>query len=148
MGITLRFIEFMPLDGRGYWTPELVVPEREIIEHLKKDFEVTPLEGNASDPARYYLVDKSFRVGVISTVSNPFCASCDRIRITADGQLLTCLFSTKGFDLKSLLRSGVDEETLISAIQKVVLGKPEGFIALKREKENQIKHLPMHAIGG
>ena len=146
--VILRFIEFMPLDGRGYWRPELVVPEREIIDHLKKEFEVIPIERSDSGPASYYLINESFQVGVIPTVSNPFCLSCDRIRLAADGRLLNCLFSTEGFNLKDLLRSGIDEGALFSAIKKMVLEKPENFIALKNTRKNQMKHMPMYALGG
>lgn len=146
MGISLRFIEFMPLDGRGYWKPELVVTEKEILKKIEEAYDITSIDEEASGPARYYVLNGSFRVGVISSVSNPFCNNCDRVRITADGQFLTCLFSLKGYNLKSLLRSGAGEEAIVSAVNAAILKKPEGFASLKKDFVK--RDLSMHAIGG
>ncbi len=146
LGISLRFIEFMPLDGRGYWRPERVVTEKEILEYIEQVYEITPLEEDAPDPARYYLLNGSVRVGIISSISNPFCSNCDRVRITAYGLLLPCLFSVEGYDLKSLLRSGADEGAIVSAVNAAIMKKPEGFVSMKK---NLIKrNISMHAIGG
>ena len=87
----LRFIEFMPLDSRGLWSPDKVFTERELIALLSREFEITPM-ARTSEPASYYCLDGSFRLGVISTVSNPFCGLCDRVRLTADGRLFAASF--------------------------------------------------------
>jgi GTP 3',8-cyclase len=140
----LRFIEFMPLDSRGLWSSDKVFTERELIALLSREFEVTPMP-RTSEPASYYCLDGSFRLGVISTVSNPFCSLCDRIRLTADGRLFACLFSPSGVDLKDALRCKLDHELLESRIRAAVYHKPAGFV----EKSALMKgHAGMHVLGG
>ncbi|HET7797253.1 MAG TPA: GTP 3',8-cyclase MoaA, partial [Nevskia sp.] len=97
--LPLRYIEFMPLDGRGEWTRERVVPQADILAALRTEFAVHALP-RSNDPAAYYELDDGNEVGIIATVSNPFCASCDRLRITADGSLYPCLFSKTGISLR------------------------------------------------
>ncbi len=141
--IPLRFIEFMPLDGQGSWTHQRVVLEAEILDILRPHFEITALP-RTSEPATYYSLDGSFRVGIISTISNPFCSSCDRLRLTATGELYSCLFSAEGRDLRLALRSGEPDD----AIESVILGhvwKKEAGYAASGYVERKIS---MHALGG
>jgi len=138
--LPLRFIEFMPLDSRGLWSPEKVFTERELIALLSREFEIAPLP-RTSEPASYYLLNGCFRLGIISTVSNPFCARCDRIRLTSDGRLFSCLFSAAGVDLKDALRAGVEHHVLESRIRRAVSIKPAGFAGKSR-------HAGMHVLGG
>lgn len=145
-GIRLRFIEFMPLDGKGFWKPGLVVPESEILSRLEEHFTVTPADADPSDPSRYYLLDGSYHLGIISTVSNPFCGSCDRLRLTADGRLLPCLFSLDGTDLKAALRAGQDDRAITASIRRAVYGKQPGFVAIQGRQGE--RSLFMNAIGG
>jgi cyclic pyranopterin phosphate synthase len=145
-GVAIRFIEFMPLDSQGVWKPEQVLTHDQILRILQPYYELSPVLHNPSDPARYYLLNNSVSVGVIPTVSNPFCEACDRIRITADGKLLACLFSASGYDLKQFLRHSESEAPLIDAIRRCVDEKWAGYVAL--QKKAAIRHLPMHAIGG
>jgi cyclic pyranopterin phosphate synthase len=142
--LTLRFIEFMPFDSKEMWSPEKVVCEREIIDFIGRYYRVEPLKDDHSEPARYYLVDGKQRVGVIPTVSAPFCDFCNRIRLTADGRLVLCLFSTDSVDLKAPLRRGEGELFLLSLIKRSVYKKPKGFLDWERSKD----HLPMHTLGG
>ncbi len=144
--LPLRFIEFMPLDSRGLWSPGKVFTEREIVALLARDFEVKPLaRSNENEPASYYLLNGHFRLGVISTISNPFCARCDRIRLTSDGRLFACLFSPAGDDLKDALRAEPDHDLLESRIRLSVSNKPGGFV----EKSTLINgHAGMHVLGG
>ncbi|KMQ83500.1 molybdenum cofactor biosynthesis protein, partial [Lasius niger] len=93
--LELRFIEYMPLDAPGRWQPESVFTEDELIAQIATSHQIQRLPRH-SDPATPWQVDGYYRLGVISTVSKPFCASCDRLRITADGTLYTCLFSAQG----------------------------------------------------
>lgn len=144
--LPLRYIEFMPLDGRGFWQPERVVTEQEILQCLSQRFEITPLPNRGAEPATYYRLNGSGLVGIIPSVSNPFCAACDRLRLTADGTLLTCLFSVQGCDLRTPLRQGAEEASLEALIREAVYKKEAGFVALRRR--SSIRHLPMHAIGG
>jgi GTP 3',8-cyclase len=140
----LRFIEFMPLDSRGLWSPDKVFTERELIALLSREFEVTPM-ARTSEPASYYCLNGSFRLGVISTVSNPFCSSCDRVRLTSDGRLFACLFSPAGVDLKEAMRANYDPDLLESRIRSVVFNKPRGFV----EKSGVTNgHANMHVLGG
>lgn len=125
--------------------PERVFPQSEILKALKKIYHVIPLECDPSTPARYFLLDGKVKVGIISTVSEPFCDFCDRIRVTADGRLFPCLFSRRGWDLKTPLREGGDEGVLSCLVKKGVSEKPRGFIELKGPLAN---HSAMYVLGG
>jgi cyclic pyranopterin phosphate synthase len=128
-GVTVRFIEFMPLDAQGEWTRDQVVTRDEIIASIGA---VYPLEtrghgDGGSEPAeRFVYRDGRGEVGVIASVSDAFCASCDRVRLTADGQLRSCLFALDEHDLRSLLRGDADDDDLAAAIERCVLAKWAG----------------------
>lgn len=143
-GLSLRFIEFMPLDSRGLWSPERVFLESEIVALLRTEFAVVPLP-RTPDPARYFLLNDRLRVGVISTISNPFCASCDRIRLTADGRLLSCLFSEASNDLKVPMRGGAGDADLAARIRAAIYDKPRGFIERSAHARTPIG---MNVLGG
>ena len=106
----VRFIEYMPIGAGDTWDYSKVVPTREIIHRIEKHFpKLMPVEYHGSQPAdRFIFEDGVGELGFISSVSEPFCSHCNRIRITSDGKLRTCLFSLHETDLKSMLRSGVD----------------------------------------
>jgi len=125
-GVTVRFIEWMPLDAGGAWTNEQVVTQAEIVERIAA---VHPLEAvrRGSEPAeRFRYLDGGGEVGVIPSVTRPFCEQCDRIRLTADGQLRSCLFSLQDHDLRTVLRSGGRDEDLSAAIEACVGAKWAG----------------------
>lgn len=124
----VRFIEFMPLDADGKWTRDQVVSSREILEMISEFAPIEEVPGvSPSDPARRYrFVDGSGEFGIIASVTEPFCASCDRIRFTADGQLRTCLFSHRETDLKTPLREGAGDRELAEIIVEAVRGKEKG----------------------
>lgn len=104
-GWNLRFIEQMPLDAGGLWARPVMVTADEIFEELSREFTLTPVEGRGSAPAEEFLVDGGpATVGIIASVSKPFCAACDRLRLTADGQVRNCLFSQEETDLRATLR--------------------------------------------
>jgi cyclic pyranopterin phosphate synthase len=112
-GVGVRFIEFMPLDADGQWSPDRVVPAHEILERIDAVFplEQLPVAGahhsEHVEPAeRFRYADGIGDVGVIASVTEPFCEQCDRIRVTAEGRLRTCLFALEEFDLRAILRSG------------------------------------------
>ncbi|MGA7543779.1 MAG: GTP 3',8-cyclase MoaA, partial [Nitrososphaeraceae archaeon] len=128
-GLVVKFIEFMPLDGTGMWTPDLVFSKGEMIEKISKNVgELVPLHNDKSETAMLYsFTDGKGTLGFIPSMTEPFCAYCDRIRITSDGRYLTCLFENPGYDLKGLLRdrrSNNDDirEYILQCIRK----KPEG----------------------
>ncbi|MGQ0622226.1 MAG: GTP 3',8-cyclase MoaA [Panacagrimonas sp.] len=142
--LSLRFIEFMPLDGRGFWTREKVVTEAQILEQLQPEFRVERLPRTA-EPAEYFLLNGRFRLGVIPTISRPFCATCDRVRLSATGELYSCLFSEKGRDLKTPLRSGAGDVELARHIRGHVWHKEAGYAARPGYVERTVT---MHHLGG
>jgi cyclic pyranopterin phosphate synthase len=123
-GVELRFIEWMPLDGGGQWQMEQVVPASEIIAAIDAEWPlVAPDGGRARESApaeSYTYADGAGSVGVIASVTRPFCGSCDRIRLTAEGQLRNCLFSVRETDLRTILRSGGSDDDLAAAIEAEV----------------------------
>ena len=126
-GVTVRFIEFMPLDAQGEWTNEQVVTKAEIVTAIAEVFELEPVAERESDPAaRWRYVDGGGEFGVIPSVTEAFCDSCDRVRLTADGMLRHCLFATRELDLRALLRSGATDDDLAAAITAEVGAKWAG----------------------
>jgi cyclic pyranopterin phosphate synthase len=128
-GVTVRFIEFMPLDAQGEWTDRQVVSQREIVDAIDAVFalEAVPAEEQGSAPAsRFRFRDGRGEIGVVPSVTQAFCASCDRVRLTADGTLRHCLFATRELDLRALLRAGASDDDLASAITEEVGAKWAG----------------------
>ncbi|MGH3362131.1 MAG: GTP 3',8-cyclase MoaA, partial [Nocardioides sp.] len=113
-GYDLRFIEQMPLDAQHGWSREAMVTAEEIFGHLEAEFDLTPArEPRGSDPAELFLVDGGpATVGVIASVTRPFCGDCDRVRLTADGQVRNCLFAREESDLRAPLRDGATDAEL------------------------------------
>jgi cyclic pyranopterin phosphate synthase len=148
-GYQLRFIEQMPLDAQHGWRRTDMVTADEILARLADGFSLTPDDpgSRGSAPAETFLVDGGpGRVGVIGSVTRPFCGTCDRVRLTADGQVRNCLFATTETDLRTLLRAGADDGQLAAAWRGAVAAKlpghginDPGFLQPAR---------PMSAIGG
>jgi cyclic pyranopterin phosphate synthase len=146
-GYQMRFIEQMPLDAGHTWDRAQMVTQEEILRALRSRFTLTELPGRGSAPAETWLVDGGPEtVGVIASVTAPFCGSCDRVRLTADGQLRACLFARSETDLRTLLRDGADDAALEQAFRACLAGKRAGhdiddptFLQPDR---------PMSAIGG
>ena len=159
-GHTVRFIEFMPLDGSGIWQPNLVFSKREMTKVITdKIMEISPLNDfhfnnehnntDSTDPAMLYsFVDGKGTVGFIPSVTEPFCGNCDRIRLTSDGRLLTCLFENPGYDLGSMIRSGRSEYCIKQHIIENIKKKPEGIIKIIRTNKLKPSLNLMHTIGG
>ena len=105
-GVGVRFIEFMPLDADGMWSNDKVVPSSEVIETINAVYPLVKVSHGAEPAARWAYADGIGDVGVIASVTEPFCGDCDRVRITAEGEFRTCLFSTDEFDLRAITRSG------------------------------------------
>ncbi len=143
----VRFIEFMPLDGDRSWSPDQVLTGEEIRERIATRYPLEPLEREPHATARVYrFADGAGEIGFINPVSEPFCGDCNRIRMTADGELRTCLFSITETDLREPLRAGVDDAGLEQVIRDAVWRKElkhrvneEGFVPPPRT---------MSAIGG
>jgi GTP 3',8-cyclase len=148
-GYQMRFIEQMPLDAQHGWRREDMVTADEILEALSAKFTLTPdaPDARGSAPAETFLVDGGpARVGVIASVTRPFCGSCDRVRLTADGQVRNCLFAREESDLRTALRAGASDDELAARWRTAVASKlpghginDAGFLQPAR---------PMSAIGG
>ncbi len=133
--LSLRFIEFMPLDSARAWLKEMVVPGREILQRLQARFDLRPLPSDnpSATAKRWSFGDGRGELGIIAPVSEPFCGHCNRIRLTADGKIRTCLFSVTEHDLRSRLRDGASDEELAEWLKGVVwqkearhhIGEPE-----------------------
>lgn len=142
--LPLRFIEFMPLDSGHEWNADRVVRESEILAAVREKHQLEA-QPASSDPASGYILDGHYRLGIIPTISNPFCKRCDRLRLTATGELFACLFSASGRDLRSPLREGADDEAMEAIIRGHVWHKEAGYALKPGYVERPIS---MHALGG
>lgn len=121
-GVTIRFIEFMPLDAQGEWTQARVVPYDEILAAAAERFTFEPIARGTSPAERFrYTGDDAVdgpggEFGVIASVTEPFCGDCDRMRLTADGQIRNCLFALEHVDLRAVLRSGGTDEDIVATV--------------------------------
>jgi len=129
-GFEMRFIEWMPLDFQHGWSREKLVPADEILAQIDAVFPLEAFDdGDPSAPARRYRYrDGAGTMGVIASVTRPFCGHCDRIRLTADGQIRTCLFSLKEYDFRTAMRSGKDDAAIAELLRAAVLRKEPGHL--------------------
>jgi cyclic pyranopterin phosphate synthase len=119
--VEVRFIEFMPLDAQGGWLNNAVVGQDEIVSTIHNVFPLEQLPSRGAAPAdRWRYLDGRGTVGVIPTVTKPFCGDCDRVRLTADGQFRTCLFATDEFDVRALLRGGAGDDAIEALLRRAV----------------------------
>ncbi|TME70247.1 MAG: GTP 3',8-cyclase MoaA [Chloroflexi bacterium] len=149
-GMTLRFIEFMDVGSTNGWRLDDVVPAREIIAMIDREMPLEPVQSGyrGEVAARYRYKDGSGEIGVISSVTQPFCADCTRARLSADGALYTCLFATQGHDLRALLRSGASDEEISSAIAAVWTERTDRYSDLRSEQTAGLHKIEMSFIGG
>lgn len=127
--LIVRFIEFMPLDGDGIWDRDKFLSRKEILERIHAVYPLEPVEGRGSSPSEdFRFVDGKGIIGIIATVTDPFCRQCDRIRLTADGKLRTCLFATRETDIKTPLRDGSDDERIARILVWAVRHKEPGHM--------------------
>ncbi|VAX36587.1 Cyclic pyranopterin phosphate synthase (MoaA) [hydrothermal vent metagenome] len=148
-GLEIRFIEFMPLDADNSWEREKVLFAHEIIDMLSK--EIMPLKPVGDHDPRVPAVDYQFedgrgKIGLIASVSRPFCMSCNRFRVTADGKLRNCLFSLEETDVKSIMRGGGSDEEIQQAMSSCIAAKKEGH-EINTSRFIQPDR-PMYSIGG
>ncbi|MEU1601369.1 GTP 3',8-cyclase MoaA [Streptomyces sp. NPDC005708] len=146
-GYHMRFIESMPLDAQGAWDRDGMVTAEEILDRLGERFDLVPVGRQDNAPAEEWrIAGTQAVVGVIASVTRPFCGSCDRVRLTADGQLRNCLFATHESDLRALLRGGADDAALEAAWRTSIAGKGPGHAI--NSPEFRRPQRPMSAIGG
>lgn len=147
--VTVRFIEYMPFDGQQLWGMEKVVSGKEIVEKIREQYELDVVPRETGSTAQIYRFrDGPGEIGVITSITEPFCSDCDRIRLSADGKIVPCLFDKTGFDLRPLLRTGATDEAISNFIQQSVFQKAPGVETLLK-RFNKLEHVrPMHTIGG
>ena len=124
--VQVRFIEYMPLDASGSWSLDQVVSGDEIIERVASVYPLEPVAHGPEPATLWRYLDGAGEIGVIPSVTKPFCASCDRVRLTAEGHFLTCLFAVEELDLRQPLRSGANDAELAQLISGAVAGKWAG----------------------
>ncbi len=149
LGVEVRFIEYMPLDSARAWDRSRLVPAREIVDAIRRRFELVPLgrESPNATATRYAFADGApGAIGIIASVTQVFCDHCSRLRITADGQLRTCLFSTREFDLRGPMRRGITDDDLRLLLLDATWTKPRGHEINSPDYEQPAR--PMSSIGG
>jgi cyclic pyranopterin phosphate synthase len=149
-GISVRFIEYMPFDGERLWRPELVVSGEEILRAIEEKYELVPLEREPwSTSLNFRFADGApGTIGVITSITRPFCSDCDRVRLTANGKLVPCLFSKVEYDLKPLVRGGASDEEIEAFIRSAFWNKFEGVESLLRKQKIPSHIRAMYTIGG
>ena len=149
-GTTVRFIEYMDVGHSNGWRLDDVVPADEIVAAIDARW---PLEAVDRDyrgevARRYRYRDGAGEIGVISSVSQPFCGDCTRARLSADGRLFTCLFATAGHDLRALLRSAADDEALADVLRAIWTGRSDRYSELRSLETVELPKVEMSFIGG
>ncbi|MEM4352584.1 MAG: GTP 3',8-cyclase MoaA [Candidatus Caldarchaeum sp.] len=148
-GMVIRFIEYMPFDGRHTWSSDRLVSGREIIAKIEERYSLVKLPREAgSTSVAYRLVDGSGEVNVITSMTQPFCGDCDRIRLSADGKIVPCLFSRDEYDVKKLVRGGASDEEIAEFIRSAFRRKFAGVETMIKSGRVSPLIRPMHTIGG
>ncbi len=149
-GHVVRFIEFMDVGATNGWRLDDVVPAAEIVAAIDAEFPLEPVEpayrGEVARRWRYR--DGAGEIGVVASVTQPFCGDCTRARISAEGRLYTCLFAVKGHDLRALVRSGASDEELVAAIERVWRVRADRYSELRSERTAGLPRVEMSYIGG
>ena len=149
-GHTLRFIEFMDVGTTNGWRLDDVVPAAEIVERIDSAFPLEPVDAayRGEVAQRYRYRDGEGEIGVISSVTQPFCGECTRARISAEGKLYTCLFATRGTDLRALLRAGATDDGLRDAVAGVWAQRADRYSEIRSARTSELPRIEMSYIGG
>jgi cyclic pyranopterin phosphate synthase len=149
-GIILRFIEYMDVGTTNGWRMDDVVPAAEIRQKISAEWAITPVDPNyyGEVAERYRYLDGAGEIGIIASVTQPFCGSCTRARLSADGQLYTCLFGTRGHDFRALLRGGATDEELDGFLKQVWSRRTDRYSELRTATTIPLKKIEMSRIGG
>jgi cyclic pyranopterin phosphate synthase len=149
-GYILRFIEYMDVGSTNGWRMNDVVPAAEIIKRISAEMPLEPLDPNYTGEVaeRWRYKDGSGEVGVIASVTQAFCRTCNRARLSAEGKLYTCLFAVQGHDLRSLLRNGVTDEEISQAIERVWSVRTDRYSELRSDNTAKLPKVEMSHIGG
>ncbi|MGA7271804.1 MAG: GTP 3',8-cyclase MoaA [Acidimicrobiia bacterium] len=149
-GHIVRFIEYMDVGTTNGWCLDDVVPAREIVERINAAFPLEPADPNYRGEVanRWRYKDGSGEIGVIASVTQPFCATCTRARLSAEGQLYTCLFASSGTDFRALLRSGADDTEIGSVIDRVWGSRTDRYSEIRSRATTDLPKVEMSYIGG
>ena len=152
-GVILRFIEYMDVGNTNGWQMSEVVPSQSVVDLINEKYPIVPVEqGYSGEVAqKWQFVDGAGEIGLISSVTQAFCSSCTRARISMEGKLFLCLFANTGFDLKQLLRSDVSDLEISNAIARIWHGRQDRYSELRGKiHAGEISHakVEMSYIGG
>jgi cyclic pyranopterin phosphate synthase len=152
-GVIVRFIEYMDVGNRNHWSRERVVPSRDLLARINERWTARPAQGNYHGEVaeRYVFEDGKGEIGFISSVSEPFCGSCSRARLSSEGVLYTCLFATEGVDLRAPLRAGKSDDEIRDLIRGIWTARGDRYSELRaglRANEHPLKKIEMYYIGG
>lgn len=149
-GHILRFIEYMDVGATNGWRMDDVVPAAELIRTIDAEFPIEPVAPNYRGEVarRWRYVDGAGEIGFIASVTQPFCGTCTRARISAEGQLYTCLFAVKGTDFRQILRSGADEDEIVHTIQQIWTARDDRYSEIRSEATVALPKIEMSYIGG
>jgi cyclic pyranopterin phosphate synthase len=149
-GHTLRFIEYMDVGHTNGWRLDDVVPAAEIVRTIDAEFPLEPVEPNYRGEVarRWRYVDGSGEIGVIASVTQPFCGDCTRTRLSAEGRLYTCLFAVRGHDLRALVRGGASDDELAAAVHKLWGARRDRYSEIRSERTRELPKVEMSYIGG
>jgi cyclic pyranopterin phosphate synthase len=149
-GVIVRFIEFMDVGRTNGWSRGEVIQSKDLLAHLQTEFDLIPLEDvRTSDVAvRWGHSDGTGEIGLISSVSEPFCGDCVRARISADGRLFTCLFASGGHDIRALIHNGANGGNLTAAIAAIWARRADRYSELRSEETSALPRIEMSYIGG
>lgn len=149
-GIILRFIEFMDVGNTNGWRMEDVIPARQILDTIDAAWPIEPVEPNYTGEvaARWRYRDGQGEFGIIASVTMPFCGNCTRVRLSADGQLYTCLFGTRAHDFRALLRGDASDGDISAMLGRVWGNRADRYSELRSENTHQLKKVEMSRIGG
>ncbi|MBV8258105.1 MAG: GTP 3',8-cyclase MoaA [Actinobacteria bacterium] len=149
-GHVLRFIEYMDVGHTNGWRLDDVVPAKEIVERISERWQLEPLDAARPDETakRWRYADGAGEIGVIASVTQPFCGGCSRARLSAEGRLYTCLFGRKGHDLRAPLRLGASDEELTETLRGIWGKRTDRYSELRTEETAALPKVEMSYIGG
>jgi cyclic pyranopterin phosphate synthase len=149
-GVILRFIEYMDVGTTNGWRMDDVVPAGEVVQMIDREMPLEPIEPNYQGEVarRYRYKDGGGEIGLITSVTQPFCATCTRARLSSEGKLYTCLFAADGFDLRALLRSGKSDEEIAAVLRRVWAARTDRYSELRTADTTSLPKVEMSHIGG
>ncbi|MBK5266751.1 MAG: GTP 3',8-cyclase MoaA [Acidimicrobiia bacterium] len=149
-GHIVRYIEYMDVGTTNHWCMDDVVPGKDIVTMISEAFPLEPADPNYTGEvaSRWKYADGTGEIGVITSVTQPFCATCTRARISAEGSMYTCLFASEGTDLRSMLRAGATDQDLIDVIRSVWIRRDDRYSQLRSSRTAGLRKVEMSYIGG